>query len=133
MTSGLINRMFEFGGSDEAARTAAADGNVALYRLLVDLRELQPRLSRCLSRALGASGAAHWRLCGLYLAATGADTLREQAFAAGIAAQMNEVQDAVAWTQAALDEDQAWRRWTIAGYVGLVGFIAMLAMVLVRA
>jgi len=133
MTSGLINRLFEFGGSDEAARTAAADGNVALYRLLVDLRDLQPRLSRCLSRALGASGAAHWRLCGLYLAATGADTLREQAFAAGIPAQMNEVQDAVAWTQAALDEDLAWRRWTIAGYAGLVGFIAMLAMVLARA
>ncbi|MFO0901096.1 MAG: type VI secretion protein IcmF/TssM N-terminal domain-containing protein [Pirellulales bacterium] len=132
MAAGIVHRLFEFGGADEAARTAAADGNVALYRLLSDLRELQPRLSRCLTRALSASGVWHWRLCGLYLAATGADTLREQAFAAGIPTQLAEVQDAVAWTRDALEEDAAWRRWTVAGYTGLVGFVALLATVLIR-
>jgi hypothetical protein len=132
MAAGLINRLFEFGGADAPARSAAAAGNVALYRLLFDLRELQPRLARCLTRALTASGAWHWRLCGLYLAATGPDTLREQAFARGVPAQLAEVQDAVAWTPRAIDEDQAWRRWTMAGYAGLAGFLALLATVLIR-
>ena len=132
MAAGLIKRLFEFGGTDAPAHSAAAAGNVALYRLLFDLRKLQPRLARCLTRAL-RRGAGNWRLCGLYLAATGPDTLREQAFASGVPVQLAEVQDAVAWTPRAIDEDEACARWTMAGYAGLVGFLALLATVLVRA
>ena len=89
-------------------------------------------MARCLTRALGASGAWHWRLCGFYLAATGGDTLREQAFASGVPQQLAEVQDAVAWTTEALEEDAAWRHWTLGGYVGLVAFVVLLATVLLR-
>ena len=56
---------------------------------------------------------------GCYLAATGEDAVREQGFAGGIFPQLVQIQNHVAWTRAAIDDDRFCRRLAWAGYCAL--------------
>jgi hypothetical protein len=120
----LVYRLMHIGkpSRDEADDQLA--GNLRLYRFLHQIRERQQRLCRILLAGIVPEGRTPWHFGGCYLAATGPDVIRQQAFATGILPQLVESQNRLCWTPAALKEDAACRRWALAGYVGLGLFIA---------
>jgi hypothetical protein len=94
-------------------------GNAQLVKLLCHMRERQKRLGQLLTRGLTAPQNGSPLFGGCYVAGTGADATREQAFIAGVFRKLIENQDYVSWTAEALAEDAAYRRWTRFGYIGL--------------
>jgi type VI protein secretion system component VasK len=112
--------------ANDAERELA--GNVRRYQFLCQMRQREGRLARILARGI-APGVSPWQLRGCYLAATGADAARQQAFVAGIFPPLAQLQNAVAWTPAALREDGVYRLWARLGYAGLaVTVIATVAL-----
>lgn len=105
---------------DKAGRDNLADvvrGNTQLYWLLCEMHERQRRLSRVLTQtAVTESGSALW-MGGCYLAGTGKNAAREQAFVAGVFRRLLEEQSVVAWTDEALAEDARWRNWARIGSI----------------
>ena len=68
-------------------------------------------------------------VAGFYLAATGMNPEKDQAFVPGVFQQLVQNQNAVTWTQDALAEEADYRRWTTYGY-GALG-IFLIAEVLI--
>jgi hypothetical protein len=120
LTPSLVYRLIPPSLPDAAADLAA---NISRYRFLGEVRNRQSRLARVLTRGVNPV-ATPWQLRGCYLAATGADATREQAFVAGVFPSLMQLQNAVAWTPAALAEDRGCRLWTRAGYAALALFTA---------
>jgi type VI protein secretion system component VasK len=102
---------------------AAGDlaGNTRRYQFLSQVRQREPRVGRIVARGINPGGSP-WQLRGCYLAATGADAVREQAFVAGVFPSLVQLQNAVAWTPAALREDRFFRHATYAGYAAVAMF-----------
>ena len=69
-------------------------------------------------------------LGGCYVAGTGADGQREQAFLAGVIRRALENQNAVRWTEDALAEDADYRRYAYLGYLALAAFVAAVVAML---
>jgi hypothetical protein len=115
-----------------AGRNDADDlaGNMRRYQFLCQVRKRESRLCRILTRGINP-GVSPWQLRGCYLAATGADAARQQAFVAGIFPPLANLQNAVAWTPAALREDRAYGIWTCLGYAGLAFTAITTALLLV--
>ncbi len=123
----LLYRLLHVGKGDED-RASAIAGNRRLYQFFHDLRRRQPHLGRLLLRAVARPGSAMW-LSGCYLAATGADADREQAFVADVFRQIIDGQNFVSWTADALAEERAYRRLVRFGYVCL-GLLAIAVLAL---
>jgi hypothetical protein len=98
-----------------------------LFRFLAQMKERRPRLTRILVRGALPSDKGPPLLGGCYLAATGADAAREQAFVQGIFERLLENQDYVTWTEEALHEEAELRRLTAIGFGGLSLFLVGVA------
>ena len=112
-------RVEKSAGEMAAPFTAA---NTQLYEFLAAVRLREKGLERILTRILGGETNLEFLLGGFYLAATGANADREQAFLPGVFQQLVQSQNCVAWTDAALAEEADYRRWTVYGYAALALF-----------
>jgi hypothetical protein len=102
-------------------------GNIRLYQLLGEMRRRQKGLARLLTRALEARTDGPPLLGGCYLAATGREETREQAFVAGVLRQLIESQNYVSWTRTALAEDADYQRRARLGWIG-IGVVVVAAV-----
>jgi hypothetical protein len=107
---------YELPGADGPSDWLAA--NTRLYQLLGELRERQRRLGSLLARGVVLPEANAALFGGCYFAATGHDANRDQAFVAGVFPLLIENQNFVSWTDEALAEEAAYRRWTAYCYTG---------------
>src|SRR5262249_15052220 len=99
----------------------AVRGNVRLYQLMVAMRERRQRLGRVLTRPFGGGEQQNGPplFGGCYVAGTGRDGAREQAFIAGVFRRLIENQNYVSWTPQALEEDAAYERYARTGYTSI--------------
>lgn len=109
--------------------SAAVRSNVRLYQLMVAMRERRQRLSRILTRSFTGEQSGPTLFGGCYVAGTGRDVTREQAFIAGVLHRLIENQNAVSWTPQALQEEARYERYTRTGYT-ILFFSVTLAVVL---
>jgi type VI secretion system protein ImpL len=126
----LVSNLWRIETGGETSYAEALQANIELYHLLGGVRGSQGRIAKALCRAAVPEGAAPVMLGGCYFAATGGDSANEQAFIPGVIRRLVENQDFVAWTPAAVEEDQGFRRWTQAGYA-MVGLGVLLAIALI--
>jgi type VI protein secretion system component VasK len=97
--------------------------NGRLFELLVQMRERQKRVVHILTRGIAGKSEGPLLFGGCFLAGTGVDGAREQAFVHGVLRQLIENQNYVSWTKDALDEERDYRRWTQAGYLVIVAVL----------
>jgi hypothetical protein len=101
-------------------------GNARLYQFMNQMRDRRPRLGRILTRTLNADDAAPPLYGGCYVAGTGRDPPRQQAFVAGVFRRLMEEQNFVAWTDEAIVQEARCERWSRLGYIGMaVGTAAL--------
>lgn len=98
-------------------------GNSKLHQLLVEMRERYRGLNHILTRSLPNSTDGPLLFGGCFLAATGTDPAREQAFVHGILRQMIENQNYVSWTKEAMAEEAEYLRWTRLGYLVILAML----------
>ena len=123
----LVYRVMYAASGEEAARSWP--GNVQLYRFMEGFAAREARLSRILERGLSLGSGGGTMLHGLYLAATGGEKQAGQAFLAGVMPQVLEMQNSVAWTEEALQQNAACRRYTRWGYAALGVVVITLACI----
>lgn len=124
-----IYKLFRIESSERDDVSTLVEGNARLYQLMSELNERHKRLSRLLGRALGSDTSAPPLCSGCYVAATGKDARREQAFVAGVFRRLPENQDFVTWTDEALKEDTDAHKWATYGYAALgVAALALAAI-----
>lgn len=114
-----IYKLFRIEQSERDDVNALVEGNGHLYQLMCELNERHKRLSRLLSRGLTGDNSGPPLCSGCYMAATGRDARKEQAFVAGVFRRLPENQDFVTWTDEALKEDVDAHKWATYGYVAL--------------
>jgi hypothetical protein len=102
--------------------------NGKLYQLLVEMRERYRGLNHILTRSLGSSTDGPLLFGGCFLAATGTDPAREQAFVHGVLRQMIENQNYVSWTKEAMAEEAEYLRWTRLGYLVILAMVVTTVM-----
>lgn len=119
----LVYRLLRMSDGD---RTDAVAANTRLYQLLTELRQRRQRLANLVQRAVVRPERGATLFGGCYLAATGRDAAREQAFVAGIFPLLLDNQNFVAWTSEALAEEAAFQRWTRYGYACLGALVLVL-------
>jgi hypothetical protein len=112
----------------EPAADCIAD-NSNLFELLSAVRLREPALERILTRLLDPQTGDLFFLGGFYLAATGANPDRDQAFVPGVFQKLVQSQNAVAWTDEALAEEADYQRWTMYGYAALAIFCIAVAVI----
>jgi hypothetical protein len=122
-----IYKLFRVEQTERDDVTALVEGNARLYQLMCELSTRHKRLSRLLVRALASDTSAPPLCSGCYVAATGKDARKEQAFVAGVFRRLPENQDFVTWTDEALKEDADAQKWATYGYVALGVAAAALA------
>jgi hypothetical protein len=124
-----IYKLFRIEHSPRDDVNSLVEGNGRLYQLMCELNERHKRLSRLLSRALVGDNSGPPLCSGCYMAATGKDARKEQAFVAGVFRRLPENQDFVTWTDAALKEDSDAHKWATYGYVALgIAAVALFAV-----
>lgn len=111
----LTYRMMRVGRSGQDKKYLRA--NVRLYQLLGELRSRRKYLARLLSLALTGPGPEPVLFGGCYFAGTGSDT--PQAFVPAVFHRLIESQSYVSWTHDAQEDERRFRRWTVAGFVGI--------------
>ncbi len=105
--------------------------NAQLFQLLIDLRRRQRRLTRLLTMGIAAATHRPPMLSGLYLAGTGFDPDREQAFVPGLFRLLIENQNFVSWEPEVLSEEANYQRWTAIGYLTLIVFITITLLLII--
>jgi hypothetical protein len=103
--------------------------NQRCLRLLEEGWRRMRLIPEILVRSLQGDASDRPMFGGFALAATGADGLREQGFVGGALRWLVEAQDHVGWTDEALREDAACRRWTLLGSLGLTALLAVFCVV----
>jgi hypothetical protein len=127
-----IYRLFRLESEGREEMAVAVHGNVRLYQLMCQLRDRRTRLSRMLTRAVNLGDTRSPVLFGgCYIAGTGGDPSREQAFIAGVFRRLIENQNFVSWTAEAMEEEVKFESWTKYGYTGIAVFTAVAVLVLV--
>jgi hypothetical protein len=121
-----VYRLFKL-DNDAGQRSTAA--NTGLYLFLDAMRARRKNLSRIVTHGLAKEGPTPLLYAGCYLAATGADKDRHQAFVAGVFKRLVENQNYVSWTDEAIAEDRGAHGRAALGYTLLGG----LALALVAA
>jgi type VI protein secretion system component VasK len=95
-------------GRDEL--TTVLRGNARLYQLLCLVRDRRKRLAEVVTRMLATEQAQPWLYGGCYLAGTGRDIARDQAFVPGVFRRLTENQNFVSWTSEAIREEERCER-----------------------
>jgi hypothetical protein len=126
MIPNWVYKLFRVEGTGQDVR-AVMQGNARLFRFLGEMRERQKRFGRVFQRGIVNDGDGLTLFGGCYVAGTGKDSAREQAFVAGVFRRLLENQNYVSWTDAALREESDNQRWTYYGYTGLV--VALLVLI----
>lgn len=93
--------------------------NGGLFRFMVELRRRAPRLGRLVSRSVAVRDERLPVFGGCYLAVTLYGDPNDAKFAREFFRKVESAQGAVAWTEAAYDEDAGYRTATRTGYVVL--------------
>jgi type VI protein secretion system component VasK len=93
--------------------------NAGLFRFMVELRRRAPRLGRLMSRALAVRDDQLPVFGGSYLAVALYADPNDPKFAREFFRKVEAAQGAVAWTEAAYDEDANYRSATRTGYAVL--------------
>jgi hypothetical protein len=122
----LIYKFLRLESSGRETSAEAVRANYRLVQLMSQLREREKRLGLILSRATEAADHAPTLFGGCYLAASGRDAAREQAFVSGVVRRLIDNQGYVSWTNEVLQDDGQAQRWTLYGYAALGGFVAIL-------
>jgi hypothetical protein len=119
----IFENLLRLQAPDREDPAEAARRNGQLYRFLGAMRAGQKRLTDIVLQALTFKPDGPALLGGCYLAATGRDPAREQAFAAGVFQRLFDAVSYVAWTDKAKAEDLAYHRWAHYGYIALPIFV----------
>ncbi len=117
----LVYRVFK---TDPSAKL---DINHELMMMLDEMRERKDHLARFIVQGLARDIDGPLLFGGCYLAATGSERDKDQAFVRGVLARLFENQNYVSWTEQALSADARSHSATWGGYVGLGVLIAILA------
>ena len=105
----------------------AVRGNVRLFRFLTEIRERQKNLGHILTRGFANGKDEPPMFGGCYLAGTGQDALSEQAFIKGVFERPSKDQEFVSWTDEAVQDEAACKKWTAIGY-GLIVTIVLVTV-----
>jgi hypothetical protein len=84
-----------------------------------EMNQRRRRLARVLVRGVVQEGNGPPLFGGCYIAGTGKEAERDQAFVPGVFRRLVENQNFVSWTDKALNDEADYNRWTTYGYVGL--------------
>jgi IcmF-related N-terminal domain len=125
----MVSALWQTEATGGGSYAEAVRSNSELFRLLGSVRDRQARIARVLTRTVISEGAPPAMLGGCYLAGTGPDPVRDQAFIPGVFRRLIEGQDFVAWTPAALAEERKYRFWTRVGYIAMGLLTAACAVV----
>ncbi|MFL5246141.1 MAG: type VI secretion protein IcmF/TssM N-terminal domain-containing protein [Gemmataceae bacterium] len=130
VVAGWVYKKFQVEKQPQDKTPVIVRDNAWLFLFLDQLRERQKRLGTILTRGIAAGADEPILFGGCYLAGTGADVDKEQAFVAGVFRRLIDEQDYVSWTDEALAEEAACSRWVGLGYtfilVLVVGSLAAL-------
>jgi hypothetical protein len=118
----LVHRVFK---TDPGSRL---DVNHDLFLMLDEMRERKDHLARFIVQGLARDVDGPLLFGGCYLAATGAERDKDQAFVRGVLARLLENQNYVSWTEQALAEDARCHTATLAGYVVMAVVVALLGV-----
>ena len=126
-----VYRKFQMEKADAKDRAELVRINGRLFLLADELQERSKRLSTILSRGLAPKAASGPLLFGgCYLAGTGSDAEREQAFVRGLMDRLSEGQSCVYWTRQTVAEEASYLRWSNLGWTVLaIVVVALLAFV----
>jgi len=119
-----VYRSFQVNPADEQS---AITGNVGLYLFLDEMRGRKKNLSRIMTLGVAKDGPVPLLYAGCYLAGTGADKEREQAFVAGLFKRLLDNQSFVSWTDEALENDKKAQGQASMG-CGCLGFLILLVL-----
>jgi type VI protein secretion system component VasK len=109
--------------------TAALRANVQLYQLFAQLRHGCDSLAQIVLRGTRLELGGPPMIAGCYLAGTGADERREQAFVADVFQELLQNQNFVTWSPQALATEAAFRRRTRLGYLALGMLLAIVGWI----
>jgi hypothetical protein len=129
-----VYHLFRAGQADADGTMKALTPNVKLFRLLDLMHLRQNLLGYVLKYALlpgeqvPGESKEPWFYGGCYLAATGVDKDREQAFVRGVLDRLAESQAAVCWTEETVARDAASQSQAKIGYVVLAGLWLLLVV-----
>jgi hypothetical protein len=101
--------------------------NIQLYHLMRSLHLREPRLSQLMARGMMLRNEEPVWLGGSYIAGTGPDAERGQAFVAGVFRKVIESNASVSWTEEALVKDARYKNWARRGYY-LLALLVLAAM-----
>ncbi len=107
----LPARVYSLFTTDGDDLDVSLEGNAKLYQFLWEMRDRVRRFSRIVTRGTRIADGTPPLLGGFYLAATGADASREQAFVAEAFREMMRNQNYVSWTSQALSDEANYRNW----------------------
>lgn len=108
-----------FGSEADGNGERWSEANARLWALLAELHSRRTAITRLVGQGIVDGADRPPMLAGVYLAGTGPDE-RDQTFAAGVVQQLIGLQNNVAWTQAALNEELDYRRMAAIGYAAAV-------------
>jgi hypothetical protein len=106
-------------------RSGAVTSNGRLFLFMHQLWERRQRLGRVLAAGLATpDGEAPAMYGGCYIGGTGGDGGNEQAFVPGLFKRLSDEENNLAWTAAAMEEEEKYNRWvgiaqTILAVLGL--------------
>ena len=101
-----------------------------LFLFANEFHERSKALGTILSNALGKGPPDPPLIGGCYIAGTGQDSSRQQAFSAGVLRRLVEEQDCVQWTPEARAEEERLSRVTTIGWGVLGGAVLVAAALL---
>jgi hypothetical protein len=129
---GWVYKFFDVeSGANREEGVAKLRKNARLYQFMGTMRERTGRLRRILTHGLLEQKDGHPLFAGCYAAGTGRAEA-DQAFIPGIFRVLTREQDNVAWTRAALEEEEGYHRMRSAGMI-VLGVLAVLDVALVVA
>jgi hypothetical protein len=133
----LIYPLLRIEPPNQGNRTEVVKANLQLVLLLSEIRKRQKHLSDIFVRAFVKDRQRYVMFGGCYLAATGRDPARDQAFIQGVLRHLLAQQNYVSWTPEVLAEERAWNRLAGTGYVVItlltvLGLAAIATMYLTR-
>jgi hypothetical protein len=107
-------------------------GNERLFLLADELQERSRRLGTVLARGVAGKASSGLVLFGgCYVAGTGMEAEREQAFVRGVLDRLLENQSCVYWSAQALAEETQYNRWLTIGWTLLGGLVLIAVAVAV--
>src|SRR5262249_4927168 len=93
-------------------RSAAVTSNGRLFLFMHQLWERRQRLGRVLAAGLATpEGDSPVMYGGCYIGGTGGDGGNEQAFVPGLFKRLSDEENNLAWTAAALEEEEKYNKW----------------------